>query len=31
MANEKSVMEMYLSEVRKIPLLTREEENDLAT
>ncbi len=30
MANEKSIMEMYLNEIRKIPLLTREEENDLA-
>ena len=30
MANEKSIMEMYLNEIRKIPLMTREEENDLA-
>lgn len=30
MNTEKSVMEMYLNEVRKIPLLSREEENQLA-
>ena len=30
MANEKSLIEMYINEIKKIPLLTREEENDLA-
>ena len=31
MTNDESVLNMYLKEINKIPLLTREEENDLAT
>ncbi len=30
MANEKTVLEMYLNEIKNIPLLSREEENSLA-
>src|SRR5574344_1098708 len=31
MTNDESVLNMYLKEINKIPLLTREEETDLAT